>query len=684
MSDGGAQRLWFGPYFDDDGAIYRGIKVLVTTVGTTNAKTYWTDEAKANAVNSGVLTDADNDGIASAFFDGDYRFRVTQSDDSALDNAIDWDATKVTSDTATMWEGNFGSTFPSATTANRWQLFAKNDGSNNFQQLGINEGSAFKILIDSTNIALDSQYADLDAAVTAIGATETTLRIQSAMSVGGTPTTPETLTLVFDRGGSLDFGAGETVTINGQLHAEPFQIFDSADLGDVDLSGSKIPESYPEWWGIDGTADEVEINKAIRAVGNYKKVTLANPTYTTADPIVISGATGVILEKFTLNGNGAKITSTSTTDIMTVGNADNASAVQFCNIQNIYLATTNTGAMNGIKLIGAFTGFNYFNNINIGSSPVVSPQTDSVGILLLPGGLGDYRNRWENISIDGFDYGMSLGYDFDNSAWATQSPNRQYFDNLSVRYYDTYGVYVGWSTGSEIYSFDFENSNGAGAKDLYIAYQNGGTNQGANLKAIGTAETQSTVAVEIESGTTTNWIVMNPHGKTITDNNNSDNKNTIFSNVNDLNIDTATIRNIAPFSSSTISLGDATGMSLLGDGSFRLATTGSMVLASTIKTFTDSDTTPDVSASNVFNTNTSGVTISQFDNGIAGQHLILISKGAIVFDTSTATRLIGSSVDITTASGDTTMWVCETGGTSSSVWRLLSWIDVSKDNSVTT
>jgi len=52
-----------------------------------------------------------------------------------------------------------------------------------------------------------------------------------------------------------------------------------------------------------------------------------------------------------------------------------------------------------------------------------------------------------------------------------------------------------------------------------------------------------------------------------------------------------------------------------------------------------------------------------------------------VYDTSTATRLIGSTVDITTASGDVTLWACEVGGTTSSVWRLKGFVDVSIDNS---
>lgn len=105
------------------------------------------------------------------------------------------------------------------------------------------------------------------------------------------------------------------------------------------------------------------------------------------------------------------------------------------------------------------------------------------------------------------------------------------------------------------------------------------------------------------------------------------------------------------------------------------------VLLPNVVIFTDSDATPKVNESNSFISNTSGVTITRFDNCVAGQVFNIISKGAIVYDTSTANRLIGSSTDITTASGDTTMWVCETGGTTASVCRLLNWVDVSQNNS---
>lgn len=110
---------------------------------------------------------------------------------------------------------------------------------------------------------------------------------------------------------------------------------------------------------------------------------------------------------------------------------------------------------------------------------------------------------------------------------------------------------------------------------------------------------------------------------------------------------------------------------------------GNTFNGASIVTFVDSDTTPDVSGRGVnqFFTNTTGITITRFDNPYVGQVFSIISKGAIVYDTSSANRLIGSSVDITTASGDLTYWICETGGTTTSVCRLIGWTDVSADNS---
>ena len=86
------------------------------------------------------------------------------------------------------------------------------------------------------------------------------------------------------------------------------------------------------------------------------------------------------------------------------------------------------------------------------------------------------------------------------------------------------------------------------------------------------------------------------------------------------------------------------------------------------------DTSPDVSTGNIFKTQSAGVTIDQFDGGVCGQIITIISGGATVYDV-TSSELKGGTTNITTAAGDVTMWVCE----SPTVWHLLSWMDLSID-----
>lgn len=93
--------------------------------------------------------------------------------------------------------------------------------------------------------------------------------------------------------------------------------------------------------------------------------------------------------------------------------------------------------------------------------------------------------------------------------------------------------------------------------------------------------------------------------------------------------------------------------------------------------FGNTDATPSVKdRRKVYLTGTSALTITDFDDGREGQQITLISKAAITFDT-TGTNLTGSSVDLVTASGDVTRWICEDGTT----WRLMAFVDASVDNS---
>ena len=159
MSDGGAQRKVFGPFFSSAGVLYTGIKLNVYAVGTTNNKTYWTDEDKSTP-GAHPLVDSDSDGIVSAFFDGDYRIQVKDSSGNALDDAIDWDSYKITSDTATLWEGNHGTSDVTPAAANRYQLFTKHTAGNVFNELQTHDGSSVITLVkkladDSANVVDD-------------------------------------------------------------------------------------------------------------------------------------------------------------------------------------------------------------------------------------------------------------------------------------------------------------------------------------------------------------------------------------------------------------------------------------------------------------------------------------------------------------------------------------------------
>jgi hypothetical protein len=95
-----------------------------------------------------------------------------------------------------------------------------------------------------------------------------------------------------------------------------------------------------------------------------------------------------------------------------------------------------------------------------------------------------------------------------------------------------------------------------------------------------------------------------------------------------------------------------------------------------IQTFTAADATPSIRGSKTWFTDTGALTITDLDDGLAGDEVTIISKGAVVFDT-TGTNLVGSSVNLTTASGDVTRWACEDGTT----WRLIAFVDVDVDNS---
>ncbi len=157
MSNGGAQ-FFCKQFIDETGSPYAGVKIYTYTAGTNTNKTVWQDEGKTTAASNPVT--GDSRGYIWFYGDGDYKLKVADSSDNIL---YTWDNVRITEDTATMWEGNQGTSYPNASTANRWQLAVKHTAGNVFQEIGINDGSSFvSIISNESNLryAADTGAAD--------------------------------------------------------------------------------------------------------------------------------------------------------------------------------------------------------------------------------------------------------------------------------------------------------------------------------------------------------------------------------------------------------------------------------------------------------------------------------------------------------------------------------------------
>lgn len=121
-----------------------------------------------------------------------------------------------------------------------------------------------------------SWFSGLPSAITAIGAFETELIEDTDYVMVGDVTIPDTLSSRWTEGNTITT-TGHTFTINGSFECGLYQVF--AGTGTVTF-GSGVREVYAEWWGIDGTADDVQIQLALNAVaGSSGIIRLLGKTY---------------------------------------------------------------------------------------------------------------------------------------------------------------------------------------------------------------------------------------------------------------------------------------------------------------------------------------------------------------------------------------------------------------------
>jgi hypothetical protein len=187
------------------------------------------------------------------------------------------------------------------------------------------------LAIPGTKFASD--YASLNAAVTAIGSTPTILVVNAGFALGTSPVTvPSTLSLQVDPGGSIT-GTG-ALTVNGSLEkslTNPSQIFASTIT--VTL-GNGQRGILPEWWGVLGDGSTNNATAWLRvttaaATAKTARIILQNATYVGRvsipatsgaewQSIEIDGPTHPAMMQGTLNGghvpttHGAILVSTGT------------------------------------------------------------------------------------------------------------------------------------------------------------------------------------------------------------------------------------------------------------------------------------------------------------------------------------------------------------------------------------
>lgn len=330
MSDGGAQ-------FTDKflGSEFAGFTIDFFEAGTSTAKNVWLDETKSSAVQQ---ISADSKGYARWFADGMYREVIKKADGTPL-----WDNpfVKRTSDTATMWEGNFGTTYPNATSANLFQEYLLTTAGNKVVELGFNEGNRFVSLTqfqyyvnsDAVDQGVDSDDGSIADIMAAIGTSDqrTIVLKPGTYQYSTDDTITSNITLDLQPGAILVIASGVTVTYEGKSIGEgKHQLFSLAGTGKITLAN--VSEVYPEWWGAvfesSPTSGQNTINKtAIQAMFDSSAPKFVfNSKFTVDDVItypassVISGGEGFHTEtkgirfKFTATGNTDLFSPATTSD----------------------------------------------------------------------------------------------------------------------------------------------------------------------------------------------------------------------------------------------------------------------------------------------------------------------------------------------------------------------------------
>src|SRR3990170_4284848 len=270
MSNGGAQHYSY-QFIDSSGNPYSGVKVYHTAAGTDTLKNVWTDEGKVTPSANPVV--GDSSGMVSFYADGDYKFVIKDIADVTL---YTWDNIKITSDTATLWEGNVGTAYPSVTANNLWQQFLLKDASNNLLGLGINTGTEF--------VPFTPGVWSNDSDVSAMA--NKTMVLSSTVTLTANTIIPASVSIMPINPGVI-VSNGFTLTINAPVVGNPMhQWLSGFTAGEGKFTNGQVVFSE---WGYSGsglwtTAIQIMLDAFNSVTGGV--VQLSTKIYESADLVI--------------------------------------------------------------------------------------------------------------------------------------------------------------------------------------------------------------------------------------------------------------------------------------------------------------------------------------------------------------------------------------------------------------
>ena len=461
--------------FNTDGTVCAGCYLYTYDTGTTTPRATKISQSGASNTNPIVL---DSAGRASVWLDSsEYRFVLKEDDDSTVLYTIDDISVFPTS-------GTFSFTSLTATGVDIQDL----DGL-------INIGNRY--MIDATEADQGARSSGYPTTLKTVkdyvdnmGASKGVILVfshsTSSNSTSYTFSTDETILSNFDllieNGARLDIDSAKTLTVQGNIDAQPFQI--KTGSGTLAFtSNAKLEKVYPQWFAAvgDGTNDDTaEIQEAITALNSGGGGTLLFPngTYLVSDAgsgyainlltdtsIVGSGVAATIIKLDDTQDadvfNIDTVSNTRITNLSIDGNKDNQTTggdgvvitdAAWVTLYNLHIHDTENFGISVASGTSTYVSIDTIYLYNNDENPIDVNNTTGRGS-------GVHIN---NIRIEGMVSTAEAAISV--TGWGNLLSNIDITDLQS----DQYGIHFEDSDNSSLTNFSIQNTSADTTKGIYI------------------------------------------------------------------------------------------------------------------------------------------------------------------------------------------------------------------------